>query len=314
MRSRPMNIYGSPEYTASLREFGRPHLLKHCHGWILTRPVSVSAYTDAMGPYPLFQCSDWSGLSADLSYPGLPLVSLVLVSDPLGAPQESILKKLFPDHCQPFKTHFLADLNAPPEQFAAGRHRSYARKAGQTLEIFQAESAQPYLEDWLKLYNDLIARHDIRGIAAFSRQAFSALFHLSNLHIFVAAESGRTVAMQLWLEEQPFALYHLGASSERGYANRASFGLMLNALNFFRGRGIQTVNLGGAAGLQEKQDGLAQFKSGWSNRREQVFLLGKIFNKALYREFSAGIRSDLNYFPKYRTPQTLIPATEMSKP
>ncbi len=300
-----MNIYGSPEYIASLTEFGRPHHLQNCDGWILTRSIAGTEHADAMGPYPIFQCRNWSALATDLAAINENLVSLVLVSDPLSGLTETDWRSIFTDHCQSFKTHYLADLQQAPEQFAAGRHHSYARKARQKLDIRHGGEARLWLDDWLILYDDLIARHQIRGIAAFSRPAFTVLFGLNNLHVFIAAESGKTMAMQLWLEEPPFALYHLGASAEQGYANRASYGLMLTALEFFRERGISSVNLGGAAGLQEKQDGLAQFKSGWSNRREQVYLLGKIFDQSLYREISAGLHPALNYFPKYRAPQAL---------
>ncbi|MBM3888816.1 MAG: hypothetical protein FJ388_06780, partial [Verrucomicrobia bacterium] len=58
--------YRHPDYAAALAGFGRPLELPRCGGWILERPIPGSLRHDAMGPYPLFACSDWRGLRADL--------------------------------------------------------------------------------------------------------------------------------------------------------------------------------------------------------------------------------------------------------
>ena len=76
--------YLSPEYVASQAECGQPLALPRSGGWLLERRIPGSEATDAMGPYPIFCCSDWSVLGDDLAGLGDRLVSLVLVTDPFG--------------------------------------------------------------------------------------------------------------------------------------------------------------------------------------------------------------------------------------
>jgi len=59
--------YAHAGYAASLAEFGEPVFLPRSGGWILRRRIDGSPFSDAMGPYPLFFCPNWSGLGEDLS-------------------------------------------------------------------------------------------------------------------------------------------------------------------------------------------------------------------------------------------------------
>ena len=58
--------YRHPLYAASLAEFGEPRELPSSGGWLLERTVPQFPDRDAMGCYPIFAASDWSGLSKDL--------------------------------------------------------------------------------------------------------------------------------------------------------------------------------------------------------------------------------------------------------
>jgi hypothetical protein len=58
--------YLHPHYVFSLREFGTPVELPGSGGWLLERQFADTGLKDAMGPYPLFCCRDWSSLLSDL--------------------------------------------------------------------------------------------------------------------------------------------------------------------------------------------------------------------------------------------------------
>src|SRR5262245_26788631 len=102
--------YAHPFYAESLAEFGEPFALRRSGGWVLKRPIPNHGSRDAMGPYPLFLCCDWSKLAMDLEQIGDGIVSLVVVADPFGGYRPEFLLQCFPDLMTPFKQHFVVDL------------------------------------------------------------------------------------------------------------------------------------------------------------------------------------------------------------
>ena len=70
----------------------------------LTRLLSCQAL-DAVGSYPLFQCSTPERLGEDIEALGDDLVSISMVLDPFAAWDPSRLQQWFPDVCIPFKQH-----------------------------------------------------------------------------------------------------------------------------------------------------------------------------------------------------------------
>ena len=57
--------------------------------------------TDAIGPYPIFSCTDWSALDEDLSRLEGDPVSIVLVADPLGTTRSPPAPEGVPDRASP---------------------------------------------------------------------------------------------------------------------------------------------------------------------------------------------------------------------
>src|SRR3974377_1124782 len=163
--------YTHPHYALSLREFGFPRELTRCHGWILEKTTPGTPYRDAMGCYPLFACGDWSKVHEDLKEIGSELVSLVLVTDPFGAVDPAYLARHF-QIANPFKRHLIADLGKHPEHFVDQHHRYYARRSLRDLQVEFCQEPLRYADEWMTLYNNLIKRHAISGIRAFSKESF----------------------------------------------------------------------------------------------------------------------------------------------
>jgi hypothetical protein len=86
--------YLHPLYAASLAEFGTPHELAYCGGWMLERVIPGCHDRDAMGCYPLFCCRDWKLLSFDLAQLENQLISLTLVTKTYLPPLEEYIKYL----------------------------------------------------------------------------------------------------------------------------------------------------------------------------------------------------------------------------
>lgn len=295
--------YSSPAYAGSLSEFGTPRLLPRSGGWILEREIEGFPYRDATGCYPLFSCHDWAGLHADLEELHGELVSLALVCDPFGDYDEEYLQQCFGDVVVPFKQHFVVDLSRDPREFVASHHRRNARRAAREVSVEECSRPVEFLEDWHALYSELILRHEIEGLTAFSKRSFALQLEVPGLVALRAVRDGETVGMLLWYIQRDVAYYHLGAYSPRGYELRASFALFDYALSNFARQGLRWANLGGAPGATSgaEASGLGRFKQGWATGTRTTYFCGRIFDRARYDEIaSAKGVTTVAYFPAYR--------------
>lgn len=298
-----MTGYSHPGYAASLAEFGRPRQLSRSGGWLLERSIPETPYRDAMGCYPLFACDDWSKLASDLSDLRDDLVSVALVADPFGDHDPALLHQLFPDRMTPFKAHLVTDLSRLPESFVARDHRRKARRALERLTVAHCADATRFVDDWNKLYANLIQRHGIRGLSAFSEASFKAQLAVPGIAMFRAVHEDETVGITLWYTDRGVSYYHLGAYSDMGYELEASFAIFWYVLDYFSKQNVQWLDLGAGAGLSSEReaDGLTRFKRGWATGTRTAYFCGRIFDRAKYDEAlrARGIAST-DYFPAYR--------------
>ncbi len=294
--------YLHPEYAASLREFGEPVHLPWSDGWVLKRPIPGTKMYDAMGCYPLFTCRYWDRLAEDLHKLGQEVVAFSAVIDPFGSYDTKSLALLFPDVCKVFKMHYLVDLKAVDVFNFSKHHQRNARYAFKHLSIKEVENSEKALNDWQRLYDILKIRHNIRGISAFSRNAFQKQFAVPGLMAFKALYQEQVVGMLLWYVQGTHAYYHLGAYDETGYTLKASFALFRYAIDYFSAEGIHCLNLGAGSGLTvDPSNGLDRFKSGWSNASRPVYFVGRIFDAKSYLTLTNEVSSKKNeFFPSYR--------------
>jgi hypothetical protein len=293
--------YAHPDYAAALAQFGQPRLLAQSEGWILERTIPGTDYRDAMGCYPIFACRDWSLLKKDLADLGDDeLISLVLVADPFGNFTKTILAEIFKDLVAPFKEHFVIDLGERLQEFVEPHHQRNARKALRVIEVEHVASAEVLLNEWSLVYANLIKRHSITGMAAFSHDSFVRQLRVPGIHAFRATREGQTVGINLWYADDEAGYYHLGAYDEEGYRLRASFALFWRAIEHFAAAGLKWLDLGAGAGAaNEGGDGLTRFKRGWTNTTRMAYLCGRIFDRAKYRCL-AEAKGVSDYFPAYR--------------
>lgn len=295
------NGYSHNGYAASLAEFGAPRSLPRSGGWLLERAIPDTSYRDAMGCYPLFACDDWSRLDQDLDELGSELVSVALVADPFGNHDPERLRKWFPDVLVPFKEHLVTDLSLSPESFVDTQHRRKARRALEQLRVEYCDDALSFVDEWNNLYANLIARHRIKGLSAFSANSFKAQLAVPGISMFRATDHDETVGMTLWYADGAVAYYHLGAYSDLGYELEASFALFWRVLDHFAKQGLKWLNLGAGAGLANQADGLTRFKRGWATDTRPAYFCGRIFDRLKYEEaMKARNLPASDYFPAYR--------------
>jgi hypothetical protein len=267
----------------------------------LEREIPGTDSRDAMGCYPIFSCRDWSRLNDDLDALREGPVSLVLVADPFGNYSEEILRRAFNELVVPFKEHFVADLRHSTSSFVSKHHQHYARKALAMVNVEVCEDPPGKIEEWLRLYDLLVTRHQLKGVKAFSRASFAKQLSVPGIIMLRAAYRGESIGVHLWYLQGDVAFSHLIASNAAGYKLMASYALAWTAIEYFTGK-VQWIDWGAGAGLNTKSnDGLTRYKRGWANDTRTAYLCGRVFDHAKYDDISRekGLAGS-SYFPRYR--------------
>ena len=291
-------------YAESLFEFGKAFELLHCKGWVLTRQIPSFPQRDAMGCYPLFSCVNWPALINDIRdiEDNTSLLCLSLVTDPFAVLNLDYLRECFRDVVLPFKQHYVIDLSLSRESFVSKQHKRNVLKAGRLVDVDHCRNPKEHLGQWCEFYQNLIERHRIKGISAFSKMSFEKQMEVPGLTMLRARHGDEPLGMLLFYVQDDVAYYHLGACCEEGYRRRASFALFWFAIEHFAAQGLRWLNLGADAGVRsDGTDGLSRFKRGWSTGIRTAYFCGRIFDHTKYSQIvrAKGI-SATDYFPAYR--------------
>lgn len=293
--------YGHPRYAQSHAEFGSPRELPACGGWIIERRIPGFAHTDAMGCYPLFACRDWSRLHEDVDALEGQLVSLTLVTDPLGDYDEGVLRRCFPDLVRPFKEHFVVDLTQPRERVVSKHHRYYARKALRELSVEIHADPPAFLDSWMALHAHLVKKHAVRGVAAFSRSAFATQLSTPGVELLSCAWGAEPIAAMMCFASGDAAYAHVLGCSGAGYEKGALYALLWATIERFQGR-ARWLDIMGVPGADDAgADGIRQFKRGWTSDTRTAWLCGRILDRDRYQRIVGTTgRAGSSYFPDYR--------------
>jgi len=154
------------------------------------------------------------------------------VTDSFGAYDEPLLSRTF-DRVVAFKSHFVAELDRPWEKIVSKHHRYYARRALANLVIEPVLDLSNFLDEWCRLYENLVRRKELRDIKAFSRKSFAAQFGVPGLVALRAVHLDQTVGAHLWMQHDGVAHSHLAAFSEEGYNLMAAYALYSGAIQYF---------------------------------------------------------------------------------
>ncbi len=301
-RRREGRAYAHPLYAEALSEFGALRALPRSGGFLLERQVPGSDARDAMGCYPLFSCTDWTRLAADLDELRGELVSATLVADPFAPVSALELERIF-EIVRPMKHHYIVDLTLPLERVVSRHHRRAAWRALRQLEVSVCDDPSSLVDDWSRLYQGLVERKGITGIRAFSRDSFAAQLEVPGALVFLAHHDGELVAADWYFLDGEVTYAHLAATAPSGYRLGATYALQWYALEYLREQ-TTWLDLGGVVGLgDDENDGLAFFKRGWASHVSPAYLCGRILDTKRYTELKAAhgpARPADLYFPAYR--------------
>ncbi|KJV05348.1 GNAT family N-acetyltransferase [Methylocucumis oryzae] len=293
--------YYHQKYAEAFADLGKSLPLHLANGWLLQKNIPNTEYYDVTSCYPFLCCQHWDKLALDLAELNEQNVSLTIVTDPMAAFRHQDMVELF-DMFKLYKQHYIVDLTSNYASSISVHHQREIKRA--TGKLYVNVIAQPItlLPEWLNLYNQLISRHHIKGITAFSENAFRQQLNVPGLVMLAAYAQQCLAGIALWYQTQHSTYYHLTAYNELGYKTGASYALMAASLDYFCQQNIHWACLGAGAGAYEKQrDGLAEFKAGFATTTKPVYLAGKILNPTLYQRLSEQTHTTHSrYFPAYR--------------
>ena len=287
-------------YAQSFSEIGIPIFLPKSKGWLIKRQILNTSYFDAMGPYPLFFCKDWGLLIEDLEALKEQIVSVSLVISPFSVLPQEDFKRYF-DQFHTYKAHYILDLSLPLISTISKNKRRNAIRALREVSVDLVKSPNIDLHEWFDLYRNLIKRHHIQGIRAFSQESFEKQIAIPNTHYFRAVYENTVVGGNLFYIHGDVAYAHLSAFTEVGYETGAPYAIKWVALGHLSDV-VRWVNFGGRPDVENsKNTGLDQFKLGWSNRSDYSYYCGKILNDDVYDALVCSLKiSDMSFFPAYR--------------
>jgi hypothetical protein len=249
----------------------------------------------------LFFCQNWNALKEDLADLSEEVVSVGLVADPYGNYTQEQLADCF-DVVNAYKVHYIADLTKPLDTLGSKHHRKIAQSALEKMEVKVCEHTERFAKGWTKLYQNLSHRHQIKGIRAFSEQAFTRQLQMPEIIVHKAMYKGEVIGAQLFFQHNDVVHCHLGAVNDLGYSLGAFYALDYYSIEYFSGK-ANKLDIGGGTGIfrDEKKDGLSRYKKGWSTEIRPVYFCGSITSPERYSALA--LVNNINktsYFPAYR--------------
>ncbi|WP_319581974.1 GNAT family N-acetyltransferase [uncultured Pseudodesulfovibrio sp.] len=292
--------YYSNDYCGSLSEFGTQFIGHNSGAGFLRQEFSGSV--DYCGQYPFVCVKSWDEILFDLEdMKKEGGISAVFVTDPFFEKDVPIsLGRL--NIARKFKRHFIVNLDKDLDRKLSGKKRYTVRKASESQKVRIFKGKREYAPVFWELYSELIRRHNIQGIQRLSEKAIGAQLEVEGAVVVEASTQGRIVGAMIWYIVGDKAYSHLHAQSAEGYTLHTNFALYYKMLRYLQDAGIKYANLGGVPGHEDsKGNGLAHFKSIWSDEARYSWLCGEILDRVGYERLTIGldVNSD-NFFPAYR--------------
>jgi len=291
--------YSHRNFARVYGRFGDPVDLVASGGSLLRRRIPGSDFWDLTGCYPVFCCMNWPALKDDIHVLKQENASLVLVADPFLAGGEDYLAQLF-DTVRPFKTHYIAELSQPLESFVPKKRILTARKALQRIDVEVSSSPAAWGEDWMALQNQSHHADDASGINVLSIDEINRLLQVPGIVALRATHHGRPVGMHLEFHQGDIVFGHFASYAPDTYSLNVSTALHVCEIEYFSDK-ARWIDWGGVPGVEDKKNGLSQFKMNFSNTTRTAFLCGSVLNRSVYEHLSAScVDASASYFPAYR--------------
>jgi hypothetical protein len=206
------------------------------------------------------------------------------------------------------------DLTLPSEEQWAGYSkgtRRLIRRASEAGIVCAHDRGLDRLAEWSAIYRETMQRVGASAAYYFDDAYFDRLKAElgSVLHLFVASHEGRLAAAGLFTLCDGIVQAHLGASRAEYAALSPARLVDDTARRWAADAGARVFHLGGGVGGQE--DGLFQYKAGFSGRRHDFAVWRWVVDERMYEELCTRLGrtggavapcGSGQFFPAYRRP------------
>lgn len=197
------------------------------------------------------------------------------------------------------------------DQYIDGHNYDISKAKDEGVECFQ-DTGWDYYDNFIDIYYETMKRVNAADYYFFSREYFERMKDLLNeqLLLFIAVKDDTVISGSLFTKCKGIIQYHL-SGTKTDYLNLSPSKLILDSVRCWgNDSGLEIFHLGGGVG--GKEDGVFQFKAGFSNNIHKYEIWHKVINRDIYKEINKqklmwneqqGLEfSDSSYFPKYRGP------------
>ncbi len=288
--------YNSKIYAECFSELGEIYALKKSGVFCLKLPNQFTPYYDLSYCYPFITPNNCNNLIQDL----IEETEFQCFYGVLNPWIEFNNSYEFFDRAFRYKFHYFVELDE--KNIWDKLHSTHKRKIKSSLKHIKVTIEKPenVAEKWVELYENLIKKHNIKGLTKFSPSILKKFLLVPGSKIYSAYVQGDLSGLAVFYELNSIVYYHLAAYSDKAYQVSASYGLFWEAINNFREK-FSILHLGGVSD-SGNTDGLKFFKAGWGSNTIPVYFLAKILNRAKFTETVCISKSEhiKDFFPPYR--------------
>lgn len=198
------------------------------------------------------------------------------------------------------------DLTLPKAQRWLGYSsttRNILRKAEPNLVFRESED----IDGFMHLYQSTMEKNNASSFYFFSRGYYEKLLAMKYVKLFAVMHDGHAINMSFVLFGSNLAHYHLSANDINFSKLNGNYFLLDSVCDYAKLNHpeISEFHLGGGR-TNLQADSLLAFKSKFSNIRNNFYIAGKIFNRAIYQQYTEALlelRPELKsakFFLKYR--------------
>ncbi|MFA6013579.1 MAG: GNAT family N-acetyltransferase [Gallionellaceae bacterium] len=181
--------------------------------------------------------------------------------------------------------------------------RNILRKAATNLEFHETED----IDGFMHLYQSTMKKNNANSFYYFTREYYEKLLAIHNVKLFAVTHENHTINMSFVLFGNDLAHYHLSANDMNFSKFNGNYFLLDSVCDFVKlnHSEISQFHLGGGRSNLDS-DSLLAFKSKFSNIRNAFYIAGKIFNRAIYQQYTEALHAShpelrgARFFLKYR--------------
>lgn len=185
----------------------------------------------------------------------------------------------------------------------SGTTRNILRKASLNLVFHETED----IDGFMHLYQSTMEKNKADSCYYFPREYYEKLLAITNVKLFKVMHDEHTINMSFVLFGNNLAHYHLSANDINFSKLNGNYFLLDSVCDYAKQNHpeISQFHLGGGRSNLDA-DSLLAFKSKFSNIRNNFYIAGKIFNRAIYQQYTEAFHAlhpelqNAKYFLKYR--------------